>query len=64
MGEAWEEWFCFKCQKKVLEGEVQLSYLQFTRSMKGPRCPECGAVFVSEEMARKLRNVEEQIEDK
>ena len=65
MGESWEEgWFCFKCNEKVTEGDVQLSYLGFKRPLKGPRCPKCGMVFISEETARKLRGVEEQIEDK
>ncbi len=64
MGEAWEEWYCFKCNEKVTEGEVQFSYLQFKKPVKGTRCPKCGAVFVSEEMGRKLRSIEEQIEDK
>lgn len=64
MGEAWEGWYCFPCNEKVTEGDVQLKYLEFKRALKGPRCPKCGAVFISEETARKLRSVEEQIEDK
>ncbi len=64
MGEAWEGWYCCKCNEQVTEGEIQLSYLQFKRPLKGPRCPKCGAIFISEEMGRKLRGVEEQIEDK
>jgi len=62
--EEWEGWYCFKCNEKITEGEVEFSYLDFKRSVKGPRCPRCGTVFVSEEMAHKLRNIEEQLEDK
>ena len=64
MGEEWEGWYCFKCNEKVEEGEVLFSYLQFKRPVKGPRCPRCGAVFAPEGLVRKLRSIEEQIEDK
>lgn len=64
MGEEWEGWYCFKCDEKIAEGEVEFSYLNFKRTVDGPRCPKCGATFVSEGMSRKLRNIEEQIEDK
>ncbi|HBE44464.1 MAG TPA: hypothetical protein DDW17_03170 [Deltaproteobacteria bacterium] len=64
MGKEWEGWYCFKCNEKIEEGGVLFSYLDFKRPIKGPRCPKCGAVFVSEEQGRKLRNIEEQIEDK
>lgn len=62
--EEWEGWSCFKCNEKVTEGDVNFGYLGFRRTIKGPRCPKCGMVFVSEEKAGKLRNIEEQIEDK
>ena len=64
MAESWQGWRCFKCKEELTEGTVQFSYLGLSRPTKGPRCPKCGAVFVSDELGRKLRNIEEQIEDK
>lgn len=64
MAESWEGWHCYACKERIAEGDVQLSYLQFRKPARGPRCPKCGAVFVSEELGKRLRKVEEQIEDK
>lgn len=60
----WEGWECFKCGESIAERDAFFSYLEFERSVKFPRCPKCGAVFISEEICKKLRTVEEQIEDK
>jgi methionyl-tRNA synthetase len=62
--EEWEGVYCVKCNERITEDDVEFSYLDFRRSVKGPRCPKCGIVFVSEGLGRKLRNIEEQIEDK
>jgi methionyl-tRNA synthetase len=64
MAETWEGWYCFKCKERVSEESIQFTYLDFRRPVKGPRCPKCKQVFVDEELGRKLRNIEEQIEDK
>jgi methionyl-tRNA synthetase len=64
MGEEWEGWYCCKCNERIIEGEVEFEYLTFKRSVDGPRCPKCGAIFVSEKLGLKLRNIEEMIEDK
>jgi methionyl-tRNA synthetase len=64
MVEPWEGWYCYRCKEQLTEGVVQFGYLGLSRPTKGPRCSKCGAVFVSEELGRKLRNIEEQIEDK
>ena len=59
------EWKCLKCQQQLVVGPVTVEYLgnRFTTEMA--RCPRCGLVLVSEELASgKMAEVEQALEDK
>jgi hypothetical protein len=43
------EWFCFKDKVKMLETDVQLSYMQLTQRVPGLKCPVCGECYLTEE---------------
>ena len=59
------EWMCEKCGQGLVVGPVTVEYLgnQFTTDL--PRCPQCGLVYISEDMATgKMAEVEQILEDK
>ena len=56
---------CAKCKVPLEPIEARFSYLghDFTHSV--PKCPECGFVFIPEELATgKISEVETMLEDK
>lgn len=56
---------CCKCQKELVLCKTQFSYLGHAFSAEVPRCPTCGEVFVSEELAKgRMSEVETTLEDK
>jgi phage FluMu protein Com len=56
---------CDKCQVEMVELEVEFSYLNRSFRHKVPRCPECGQVYISEELAKgRMRDVEKNLEEK
>ncbi|MEW6265544.1 MAG: DVU_1557 family redox protein [Thermodesulfobacteriota bacterium] len=58
-------WKCQKCDLPLEAGPVTVEYLgnQFTTDL--PRCPGCGLVYISEDLAQgKMAEVEQILEDK
>ena len=59
------ELICDRCQVPLELITAQFSYLDRTFSHQVERCPSCGQVFISEELAsERMRQVEEALEDK
>ena len=60
-----EQWHCFKCDEKMVEGDVSMSYLETTGAVEGIKCPKCGATYLLEEtVVEKVAKVEEMLETK
>lgn len=60
-----KDWICNKCDLPLRTGLVDLAYWGITLSYDLPKCPKCGLVFVSEEMATiRMTEVEQSLEDK
>jgi hypothetical protein len=56
---------CDKCKVEMAEYEVQFSYLNRSFRHKVPRCPQCGQVYIPEELAGgRMSEVEKLLEDK
>lgn len=59
------EWKCLKCREPLVVGPTTVEYLgnRFTAEMA--RCPKCGFVHVSEDLAMgRMAEVEQILEDK
>jgi hypothetical protein len=59
------QWTCAKCNQPLVVGPVTVEYLgnQFTAEL--PKCPACGMVLISEDLAMgKMAEVEQILEDK
>jgi YgiT-type zinc finger domain-containing protein len=57
--------FCCKCQKEMEIKRTDFTYLDHSFFTDLPRCPECGMVYISEELAKgRISDVEMQLEDK
>ena len=58
-------WVCAKCGAKLVMKNKIFSYMSMTFSHEVPRCPVCGMVFISKELADgKMAEVEKLMEDK
>jgi predicted RNA-binding Zn-ribbon protein involved in translation (DUF1610 family) len=58
-------WKCGKCGVPLVNKKTVFSYLGRTFSHEVPRCPQCGNVFISRELADgRMAEVEQQMEDK
>lgn len=56
---------CDKCKVQMEEREVQFSYLNRSFRHKVPRCPQCGQVFIPEELVNgRMSEVEAILEEK
>jgi uncharacterized protein with PIN domain len=56
---------CDRCKAELELIEVTFSYLERSFQHKTPRCPQCGQVYIPEELAKgKMRAVEEALEEK
>jgi hypothetical protein len=56
---------CFKCQKELVPTKTFLNYLGHSFSAEIPRCPECGEVYIPEDLVKsRIAEVEMQLEDK
>ena len=56
---------CRKCNVNLIIGPVSLEYLGNGFPVELPKCPECGMVFIPEELALgKMLHVEKSLEDK
>ena len=58
-------WICGKCNVPLEVSRVQVAYLGSVFYIDLPKCPECGAVVVIEEVAAgKMAEAEQLLEDK
>lgn len=56
---------CVTCDVALESGRVEATYLGQTFPVELPRCPKCGFVYVSEELALgRMLKVEQALEDK
>jgi predicted RNA-binding Zn-ribbon protein involved in translation (DUF1610 family) len=60
-----EKWLCAKCGKELVPRNTTFAYMGMSFSHEVKRCPECGKVFISKELADgKMAEVEQLMEDK
>jgi hypothetical protein len=60
-----EPWYCFACKEKIVEDDIDVSYMDITRFLSGLVCPKCGAAYLTEEMVVETVNPgEETLESK
>jgi hypothetical protein len=60
-----QDWICAQCQIPLEIAKVNVGYLDSAFPVDLPRCPICGQVLISEELATgKMAEVEKQLEDK
>lgn len=56
---------CLSCGVALEPGKIEASYLGQSFPVDLPRCPKCGFVYVSEDLAAgKMLKVEQALEDK
>lgn len=56
---------CYKCNKELELKKTDFTYLGHSFFTDIPRCPECGLVFIPEELVKgRISEVEMQLEDK
>lgn len=56
---------CAKCGVKLTLGKVTLTYLGSSFPVELYKCPQCGLVYIPEELANgKMKQVEAALEDK
>ncbi len=56
---------CNKCKCELKEMDTRFTYLDKKFRHKVPRCPQCGQVFISEELAKgKMAQLERTLEEK
>jgi len=59
------EWKCARCNQKLVVGQARVEYLGNRFTTELAKCPRCGFVLVSEELALgKMAEVEQMLEDK
>ena len=60
-----DELVCVKCDARLVPLKTTFAYLKHEFYVDIPRCPVCGQVYVSEELAKgKMSEVETSLEDK
>ena len=60
-----EKLICSRCNVALTDVKTQFSYLGHTFHTEVPRCPECGQVFIPEELASgRMSEAEMSLEDK
>ncbi|MBF0530548.1 MAG: hypothetical protein HQK55_15035 [Deltaproteobacteria bacterium] len=56
---------CFRCRRELEAKKTDFTYLGHNFFTELPRCPECGLVYVSEELVKgRISEVEMILEDK
>jgi RNase P subunit RPR2 len=59
------EWICANCNVPLTPGQISVSYLGNAYPVSLLRCPNCGLVLVTEDLALgKMAEVEKALEDK
>jgi len=57
--------YCFRCNEVLVSDKVFLNYLTNTFPTQLLKCPECGMVYIDEDMVMtKAHEVERTVEDK
>lgn len=65
MTEEKQPMLCFQCKKELQPMKTYLSYLGHSFYVDILKCPECGEVFIPEELVKtRIVEVETQLEDK
>ncbi|MEA4907507.1 MAG: hypothetical protein GYA17_13510 [Chloroflexi bacterium] len=60
-----QDWYCDNCGVPLAPGQITVSYLGNAYPVNLLRCPNCGLVLVTEELALgKMSEVEKALEDK
>ncbi len=59
-----EQWHCFECQEKMVEGDVVVTYLAMEGPIEGITCPRCSTAYLLEDTVEKLVQVEALFESK
>lgn len=58
-------WKCASCKKELVMKKTVFSYLGHTVAHEVRACPDCGKVFISQDLAEgRMAEIEEQLEDK
>lgn len=56
---------CSRCNCSLELAEIHVTYLDRHFTHKVPRCPECGQVYITEELAEgKMAQLEKSLEEK
>ena len=59
------ELLCARCNVKLETAKTEFAYMGHTFHTDLPRCPNCGLVFIPEDLAKgKMADVEMELEDK
>ena len=59
------EWYCFKDKVKMKATPVSMRYMQLVQSVPGLKCPECGVVYLAEDIVMTtVKAAEELLEEK
>lgn len=59
------KWRCHKCHMNLVADKVTVAYLGNRFVTDLPKCPGCGKVYISEDLATgKIAEVEQLLEDK
>ena len=60
-----EKYICMKCNRELVEENVNLHYMGFQMANNFLRCPVCKQVFIPEDVAcGKMQEIETMLEDK
>ena len=56
---------CSRCSCKLENIEIHVTYLERHFTHKVPRCPQCGQIYISEELAEgRMAQLEKSLEEK
>ncbi len=58
------EWFCFKDKEKMVEKNIDVSYLGITRPILGIACPKCKVAYIEKDIATTTLKTGEAIMEK
>jgi hypothetical protein len=59
------EWMCSQCNRMLQVAPITVEYMGNQFTVELPRCPDCGIVLISEDLALgKMAEVEQLLEDK
>lgn len=60
-----DDWMCTRCNRKLEGGKAQIRYLGKVFAIDVLKCPSCGMVMITEEIAMgKMAEAEQLLEDK